>query len=52
MSWTVETLNEAVDAELEALPADTRARFVRIAGLIQEFGLENVREPYVKHLRE
>ena len=52
MSWTVETLNEAVDAELEALPADTRARFVRIAGLIQEFGLEHVREPYVRHLRE
>jgi len=40
-----------VDAELEALPADMRARFVYISGLIQEFGLERVREPHVKHLQ-
>ena len=51
MTWTVETLNEVVDAELEALPADMRARFVYIAGLIEEFGLERVREPHVRHLR-
>jgi phage-related protein len=31
MLWTVETLNETVDQELAALPADLRARFVRIA---------------------
>jgi phage-related protein len=41
-----------VDAELEALPADMRARFAYISRLIEEFGLERVREPYVKHLRE
>jgi phage-related protein len=51
MTWTVETLNELVDAELEALPADMRARFVYISGLIEEFGLERVREPHVRHLR-
>jgi phage-related protein len=51
MTWTVETLNEVVDAELEALPADMRARFVYISGLIEEFGLERVREPHVRHLR-
>jgi len=51
MMWTVETLNEVVDAELEALPADMRARFVYISGLIEEFGLERVREPHVRHLR-
>jgi hypothetical protein len=28
MGWIVETLNEIVDAELEKLPADMRARFV------------------------
>jgi len=28
-----------------------RARFVYISGLIQEFGLERVREPHVKHLQ-
>jgi phage-related protein len=51
MAWTVETLNEVVDAELEDLPADMRARFVHISRLIEEFGLEQVREPHVKHLR-
>jgi len=51
MTWTVESLNEVVDAELEALPADMRARFVYISGLIEEFGLERVREPHVRHLR-
>ena len=50
MAWTVETLNDVVDAEIEKLPADMRARFVHIARLIEEFGLERVREPHVKHL--
>jgi phage-related protein len=50
MAWTVETLNAVVDAELEELPADMRARFVHISRLIEEFGLERVREPHVKHL--
>jgi phage-related protein len=50
MAWIVETLNETVDAELEALPADVRARFDYITRLIEEFGLERVREPHVKHL--
>jgi phage-related protein len=51
MAWTVHTLNDVVDAELEELPADMRARFVYISRLIEEFGLERVREPHVKHLR-
>ena len=50
MSWTVETLNATVDAELSALPADLRARFTRTALLIESVGLERVREPHVKHL--
>jgi phage-related protein len=50
MRWTVETLNELVDRELEAIPRDQRAKFVRIAELIESKGLERVREPYVKHL--
>jgi phage-related protein len=50
MAWTVETLNDVVDAELEALPADMLARFHYISELIEEFGLERVREPHVKHL--
>jgi phage-related protein len=51
VKWTVETLNSVVDAELEALPADMRARFRHISQLIEEFGLERVREPHVKHVR-
>ncbi|MDZ4798539.1 MAG: type II toxin-antitoxin system RelE/ParE family toxin [Bryobacteraceae bacterium] len=51
MTWTVETLNDVVDAELAELPADMRARFVHISRLIENFGLERVREPHVKHLR-
>ncbi len=50
MSWIVETLNETVDEELAALPVDMRARFTRIAFLIESMGLERVREPHVKHL--
>src|ERR1700730_2466261 len=51
MAWTVETLNDVVDAELDDLPADMRARFVHISRLIEEFGLERIREPHVKHLQ-
>ncbi len=51
MPWSVETLNSIVDAELEELPADMLARFRYISQLIEEFGLERVREPHVKHLR-
>ena len=51
VAWTVETLNETVDAELAALPVDMRARFVRIAELIEAMGLTNVREPHIKHVR-
>ena len=48
--WTIEILNDAVDAELNALPADQIARFLRIGDLIQVLGLERVGEPHVKHI--
>jgi phage-related protein len=51
MAWSVETLDETVDAELSALPPDMRARYVRIAELVEAVGLPNVREPHVKHVR-
>jgi len=51
MRWKVETLNETVDAEVEALPEDVRARLVRIAQLIEEMGLESVGYPHVKHIQ-
>jgi phage-related protein len=50
MAWTVETLDDVVDAELDELPADMQASFVYISRLIEEFGLERVREPHVKHV--
>jgi len=50
MAWTVETLNAVVDAEIEALPEDMRARLVRISLLIERHGLERVGAPHVRHL--
>ena len=50
MSWAVETLDETVDEEIEALPDDMRARLARISVLIEEHGLERVREPHVRHV--
>ena len=50
MMWTVETLDYRVDAELDDLPADMRDRFYRIGRLLEEYGPQQVREPYVKPL--
>jgi phage-related protein len=50
MPWAVELLDARVRDELDALPFDMRARFRRIAELIQSYGLEAMREPHVKHL--
>ena len=52
MVWTVETLDQIVDEELEALPSDMRARFVWVSQLIEIHGLQNVREPYIKHVED
>ncbi len=52
MAWTVETLNETVDAELAELPVDMRARLVRISELIESVALPNVKEPHVRHIRD
>lgn len=48
--WSVETLDDRVDAELAALAPDLQARFVWIARLLAEHGPQQVREPYVKPL--
>ena len=52
MAWRVETLGSRVDAELDALPADIRAKFLHIAEMLEAFGPFQVREPYVKPLGE
>jgi hypothetical protein len=41
----------AAGMTIEELPEDMRARFHCISQLIEEFGLERVGEPHVKHLR-
>ncbi|HEY1631705.1 MAG TPA: type II toxin-antitoxin system RelE/ParE family toxin [Rhizomicrobium sp.] len=47
MSWTVGFVN---GAELDALPADMRSRFARIALLIQDRGLTAPYKPHAKQL--
>ena len=51
MAWTVETLNATVDGELDDLPADMQAKFVKISELIEELGLERIGKPYVDHIQ-
>jgi phage-related protein len=50
--WTVETLNAAVDSEVEALPADLRARLVRIGTIIEAVGFQGLPTDTVKHLED
>lgn len=50
-AWIVEILDEVVEAELAALPDDMRARFSRIAQLIEAYGLPNVGKPHVDHIQ-
>jgi phage-related protein len=47
--WIVETL-DAVDDEIVALPPGLQARVVRLLEAIENVGLEQLREPHVKHL--
>jgi phage-related protein len=48
--WQLEILNDAVAAEIAALPADMQARFLRLADRIAAAGLGSLSEPHVKHL--
>ena len=50
MRWVVETLNATVDAEMEALPPSLHARLLRLMEAVEAVGLENMREPHVKHI--
>jgi phage-related protein len=48
--WTVEFLDDAVEAEFLSLPRELQARLIRITELIESYGLENLGMPYVRHL--
>lgn len=50
MSWSVGFVNAAAEAEVESLPEDMIAYFLRIGDLIRAAGLMRLREPQVKHL--
>lgn len=50
MKWSVGFLNGEVQDELEAMPQDIIASFLRITRMIEANGLEKVHEPYIKHL--
>jgi phage-related protein len=50
VTWIVELLDGRVREELDALPADMKARFRRIVELIQSYGFDQLREPHVRHL--
>ena len=50
MPWSFVFVSAEAKAELDALPADFRASFERIVGLVQALGLEQVHEPHIKHV--
>ena len=50
MQWHVETLGPVVDAEIDALPVGLRAKLLRLMVTVQDFGLDQLREPHVKHV--
>jgi phage-related protein len=52
MSWAVSTLNAVVDAEIEALPADMRARLTRLSELVERHGLTGLPRESVAHLED
>ena len=52
MRWTIQTLNRVVDDEIDALPADMRARLARLSNLIEQVGFEALPANSVKHLDE
>ena len=49
MTWHV-CLIEAAEKELNALPADLKARFLWVAGLLETFGAQKVGLPHVRPL--
>jgi phage-related protein len=51
MTWRIDLLPQA-EAKLTSLPADMRARFLHIAGMLAEFGPLRVGLPHVRPLED
>jgi phage-related protein len=49
MTWQIHLL-EAAEKELAALPTDMKARFLRVAELLETFGPQKVGLPHVRPL--
>lgn len=49
MKWTVDPLDVALE-EIEALPPALQARMIRLIEMVENIGLERLREPHVKHI--
>jgi phage-related protein len=47
--WVVQ-YDERLEEWLETIPADIKAKVLRIVEMLVMFGPHNVREPYVKHV--
>jgi phage-related protein len=52
MKWTVLVLNRTVEAEIESLPADMRARLTKLSFLIEQVGFEALPSNTAKHLED
>lgn len=52
MQWRVEVLNRIVEAEIDAFPADVKANLLKIVQRIESLGLEQVGEPYARHIED
>jgi phage-related protein len=50
VTWTV-LLDERLENWLNDIPKDIKARIINIVDLLIEHGPQNVREPYVKHIK-
>ncbi|EFI32729.1 protein of unknown function DUF891 [Desulfonatronospira thiodismutans ASO3-1] len=50
--WTVEFLNDSVEAEFDNLPPQVRAKAVQISKLIVEFGPAGLGMPYIRHVQD
>jgi len=51
VSWKVTFLDGRVEAEMEAQPADIRARFDRLRQIIAAHGVAHLPPKYARHIR-
>ena len=50
--WDVKFLNENVQTEYEGLSKGSRAKISWIINIIRQEGIEELQEPYIKHLQD